>query len=197
MNVFCRGAKKPAARRVIMTEMRMETDDEALARAAGQGDRTAFATLLERHYDRLHRLAWRLTGAADRAEDLTQEICARLPRALRGFRGEAKFSTWLHRVALNAARDAGRREAARARAMAAFAAEPAASPAQSNDDSAWLAAAMARLKPDLAETAALIVGEELSQAAAAEILGVSPGTVAWRMSEVKKALAAIAAEDGI
>ena len=49
-----------------------------------------------------------------------------------------------------------------------------------------------RLKPDLAETAALIVGEELSQAEAAEVLGVSPGTVAWRMSEVKKALAALA-----
>ena len=61
--------------------------------------------------------------------------------------------------------------------------------------SAWLAGAMARLKPDLAETAALIVGEELTQAEAAEALGVPPGTVAWRMSEVKKALAAMAAED--
>lgn len=179
--------------------MRMETGDEALAQAAGRGDRAAFATLVDRHYDRLYRLAWRLTGSATEAEDLAQEICLKLPRALRAYRAEAKFTTWLYRVALNAARDAGRRAATRAKAMAAYAAEPAEvshAPAGGEEDlSVWLAAAMARLKPDLAETAALIVGEELTQAEAAEALGVPPGTVAWRMSEVKKALAAMAAED--
>lgn len=177
--------------------MRMETGDEALAQAAGQGDRAAFATLVNRHYDRLFRLCWRLTGSETLAEDLAQEVCVKLPRALRSFRGEAKFTTWLYRVALNAVRDDARRAATRAKALEAYAAEPAAPPDDAEALSAWLAAAMARLKPDLAETAALIVGEELSQAEAAEALGVSPGTVAWRMSEVKKALAAMAAEDGI
>ena len=175
----------------------METGDEALATAAGQGDRAAFATLVGRHYDRLFRLCWRLTGSETAAEDLAQDICAKLPRALRAFRGDAKFATWLYRVALNAARDERRKAATRARAMDAYAAEPAAAPDEGAALSAWLAAAMARLKPDLAETAALIVGEELNQADAAEVLGVSPGTVAWRMSEVKKALAKIAEEDGI
>ena len=175
--------------------MRMETGDEALAQAAGQGDRGAFATLVDRHYERLFRLAWRLTGSPTEAEDLAQEICLKLPRALRAYRADAKFTTWLYRVALNAARDAGRRAATRAKAMAAYAAEPAVEPGDAEDLSLWLARAMARLKPDLAETAALIVGEELTQAEAAEALGVSPGTVAWRMSEVKKALAAMAAED--
>ena len=175
----------------------METGDEALAQAAGQGDRAAFATLVNRHYDRLFRLCWRLTGSEATAEDLAQEICLKLPRALRSFRGDAKFTTWLYRVALNAVRDAARRAATRSKALEALAREPVAPPDEAEDLSRWLAAAMARLKPDLAETAALIVGEELSQAEAAEALGVSPGTVAWRMSEVKKALAAMAAEDGI
>ncbi|MEM7522588.1 MAG: RNA polymerase sigma factor [Pseudomonadota bacterium] len=179
----------------------METGDEALATAAGQGDRAAFATLVDRHYDRLFRLCWRLTGSADRAEDLAQDVCLKLPRALRGFRGDARFTTWLHSVALNAARDAGRRDGTRKKAMAAYAAEaPLATAgglsAGGEDLGDWLTRALTALKPDLAETAALIVGEEMSQAEAAEALCVSPGTVAWRMSEVKKALRKIAeAED--
>lgn len=175
----------------------METDDEALAAAAGRGDRAAFAALIDRHYDRVFRLAWRLTGAADRAEDLAQEICAKLPRALKGYRAEARFTTWLHRVTVNAARDAARREGARARATAAYAAEAGlhAGEDPAEDMAAWLARAMAALKPDLAETAALVVGEDLSQAEAAEILSVAPGTIAWRMSEIKKALSAMAAAE--
>lgn len=174
--------------------MRMETTEEALALAAGQGDRAAFAALVERSYDRLHRLCWRLTGSPDRAEDLAQDVCLKLPRALRSYRGEAAFSTWLHRIALNAVRDAARRDGTRARAMAAYAAEaPLRRPDGAEDAaSAWLAGALSALKPDLAETAALVVGEGLSQAEAAAILGVSPGAVAWRMSEAKKALRALA-----
>ena len=175
----------------------METDDEALARAAGQGDRAAFATLLNRRYDMLFRLCWRLTGAEDRAEDLAQDVCAKLPRALRSYRGDAKFTTWLYRIALNAARDAGRKATTRKRAMEAYAAEPAAPPGEDAPLLDWLADALTRLKPDLAETAALVVGEGLGQAEAAEILGVTTGTVGWRMAEVKKALKAMAAEDGI
>ena len=54
--------------------MLMDTPDEMLATAAAQGDRAAFAVLVGRHYDRIHGLAWRLTGAKAEAEDLTQDI---------------------------------------------------------------------------------------------------------------------------
>ncbi|CAD0186898.1 magnesium chelatase subunit D [Ruegeria sp. THAF57] len=47
--------------------------------AAANGDANAFAALLERHYDRIFRLAFRLLGRADQAEDLTQDICLALP----------------------------------------------------------------------------------------------------------------------
>ena len=60
---------------------------------------------------------------------------------------------------------------------------------------AAIAAAMARLSVELRETVALILGEELTQAQAGEVLGVSEGTIAWRMSEVKKRLKAMAAEE--
>ena len=93
----------------------METSDESLARAAAGGDRHAFTLLLERHYDRVFRLAFRLTGAAAEAEDLTQDVCAALPSRLQGFRGEARFGTWLWRVVVNAAHDRRRKAATRAR----------------------------------------------------------------------------------
>ena len=54
---------------------------------------------------------------------------------------------------------------------------------------------MARLGPDLRDTVALVLGEELTQAEAAKVLGVSEGTVAWRMSEVKKRLRRMAQEE--
>ena len=68
--------------------MLMDTPDETLARAAADGDRAAFATLLGRHYDRVFALAFRLTGQRAEAEDLAQDICVALPAKLRGWRAE-------------------------------------------------------------------------------------------------------------
>lgn len=178
--------------------MRMMTDDEALARAAADGDRDAFAALLGRHYDRLFAFAMRLTGQRAEAEDLTQDICLALPAKLRGFRGEARFTTWLYRVAVNAAHDRRRRSASHARAADGWGDWEVARRAADSESRAatdWLTEAMATLKPDLRDTAVLILAEELTQAEAASVLGLSEGTVAWRMSEVKKALRARAAED--
>jgi RNA polymerase sigma-70 factor (ECF subfamily) len=59
----------------------------------------------------------------------------------------------------------------------------------------WLTTAMNRLPPDLRDTVALTLGEDMTQADAASVLGVSEGTIAWRMSEVKKRLRAMAAQE--
>ncbi len=168
--------------------------DAALARAAAAGDREAFAALLARHYDRLFALAFRLTGTRDRAEDLTQDICAALPGKLGGFRGQARFSTWLYRVAVNAAHDARRRAASRARAARGWGEweidrRAAIEEARAGQD--WLRAAMNTLPDELRDTVALVLGQGLKQAEAAQVLGISEGTVAWRMSEVKKRLRAL------
>ena len=81
----------------------METPDETLALAAAGGDRAAFAVLVQRHYDRIYGLAYRLTGSRAEAQDMAQDICAALPAKLRNWRGEARFTTWLYRVVVNAA----------------------------------------------------------------------------------------------
>ena len=178
--------------------MLMDTPDETLASAAASGDRTAFGVLLARHYDRIFGLAFRLTGNRAEAQDLTQDICAALPAKLRGWRAEARFSTWLYRVVVNATHDLRRRQATRTRAADGWGdweiarQDEMATQAQALD---WLTAAMARLSPELRDTVALVLGEDLTQSQAAEVLGLSEGTVAWRMSEVKKRLRAMAAED--
>jgi RNA polymerase sigma-70 factor (ECF subfamily) len=186
------------AARVRVSVMRMDTPDETLALAAAQGDRAAFATLVGRHYDRIHALAWRLSGSRADAQDLTQDICAALPARLQGWRAEARFTTWLYRVVVNAAHDQRRRQATRSRAADGWgdwelARQDAMAEQRAQED--WLATAMTRLPPDLRDTVALVLGEELTQAEAGQVLGVSEGTIAWRMSEVKKRLRVMAAEE--
>lgn len=179
--------------------MRMETSDEALASAAATGDREAFAALLARHYDRVYRLAFSLTGRKAEAEDLTQDICAALPAKLQSYRAEARFTTWLYRVTVNATHDRRRRAATHMKAATGWGdweIDRQAQMAEEAEAQDWLADAMTRLPQDLRDTVALTLGEDMTQGEAAEVLGISEGTVAWRMSEVKKKLRAMAvAED--
>ncbi len=178
--------------------MLMETPDETLASAAANGDRDAFAALLARHYDRIFGLACRLIGTHSEAQDLAQDICLALPAKLRGWRGEARFSTWLYRVIVNAAHDRRRRQATHSKAASGWGDWELARQDEIETKRAaidWLTETMARLSPDLRDTVALILGEDMTQAEAALVLGLSEGTVAWRMSEVKKRLRAIAAEE--
>jgi RNA polymerase sigma-70 factor (ECF subfamily) len=182
----------------LISVMRMETPDETLAPAAAGGDRAAFAALVTRHYDRIHALAWRLTGSAADAQDLTQDICAALPAKLVGWRAEARFTTWLYRVAVNAAHDRRRRAAVRAKAAEGWGDWEIARQddiARGRDAADWLAQALRGLTDELRDTAVLVVAEGLTQGEAAEVLGIPEGTVAWRMSEVKKRLRALKAKE--
>jgi RNA polymerase sigma-70 factor (ECF subfamily) len=73
--------------------------DEELAARARNGDEAAFRQVLERHYDRLYRIAYRFFGSAVEAEDVAQDICMALAARIRTFRGDSRFSTWLYAVA--------------------------------------------------------------------------------------------------
>jgi len=78
--------------------------DRALALAAAGGDTVAFEALYRRHAARVHGVVLRLAGWQHaRAEDLVQEAFIRAWQALPGWRGEAAFGTWLHRLAVNVA----------------------------------------------------------------------------------------------
>ena len=179
--------------RVLLIVMRMTTSDEALARAAAGGDSDAFSALIARHYDRVFRLAFRLTGARAEAEDLTQDICAALPAKLAAFRGEARFTTWLYRVVVNASNDRRRRAATHARAAVGWGEVEIARRAEATETARaldWLGDAMRALPDDLRDTLALVL-DDVTHADAADVLGVSEGTISWRMSEIRKRLKAM------
>jgi RNA polymerase sigma-70 factor (ECF subfamily) len=79
--------------------------DEDLVRRYLSGDRAAFAALVERHERRVYNLALRMTGREEDARDATQDAFLTVLRKLSSFRGEAAFTTWLHRVVVNACYD--------------------------------------------------------------------------------------------
>jgi RNA polymerase sigma-70 factor (ECF subfamily) len=81
---------------------------ELVARARS-GDREAFDGLVETYAPQVFNIALRITGSREEAEDCVQEAFLRAFSALRKFRGEAAFSTWLYRVTVNVANDAARR----------------------------------------------------------------------------------------
>lgn len=166
--------------------------DTDLVAAAAAGDRDAFEALLRRHYDRVHGLAWRLTGSRADADDVAQDVCVALAGKIAGFRGEARFSTWLCGITVNACRDLRRRRrsfAGMTEKLAVLAGLAAAPDGRDAYDAAWVSSAIARLKPALRDTVVLVAGEQLSHAEAGEILGIAEATVAWRMHEARRLLA--------
>jgi RNA polymerase sigma-70 factor (ECF subfamily) len=75
--------------------------DYVLASRAAAGEGEAFAVLYRRHFKRVHALCLRMTANAAEAEDLRQEVFVSLWRKIGTFRGEAAFTTWLHRFTVN------------------------------------------------------------------------------------------------
>jgi RNA polymerase sigma factor (sigma-70 family) len=167
--------------------------DRTLAARAAQGDRAAFEALLRRHYELMHRVAWRLTGSRADAQDVAQEVCCTLVGKIGSFKGEAKFTTWLVGIVRNACHDHHRRGSAVTRLRKHLAVVTGLQPQPDGRDlyqRGWLASALAQLQPALRETVVLVAGEGLSHAEAARLLGVAESTVSGRMFEARRVMAA-------
>ena len=169
-----------------------EERDETLAMRAARGCRASFALLLERHYDHVHRLAWRWTGSSGAAEDIAQDVVLKLARAIRSFRGEAAFATWLHRIVYTTTVDFLR---ANQRMLAVESSElvslidgksQTSHGADEANDDLWSAV---RSLPEKQRDAVLLVyGEDMTHAEAAELMGCSENTVSWHVHEARKRL---------
>ncbi|QIA26442.1 sigma-70 family RNA polymerase sigma factor [Thermaerobacter sp. PB12/4term] len=86
-----------------------QASDEDLVRRACQGDHEAFADLVRRHHGLVYNLCLRLVGQPADAADATQEVFLRVFTRLAHFRGQARFRTWLYRIAVNTCQDELRR----------------------------------------------------------------------------------------
>jgi RNA polymerase sigma-70 factor (ECF subfamily) len=83
----------------------MPQTDAATVALARDGDSEAFRALVDRHSRAVYRLAYRMTGSAQDAEDVVQETFLKAYRQLGRFESRANFSTWLHRIAVNCSID--------------------------------------------------------------------------------------------
>jgi RNA polymerase sigma-70 factor (ECF subfamily) len=180
--------------------MRMMTDEDELAVRAGAGDAQAFRALLENHYDRIYRLAYRFFGNQADAEDIAQDVCLALPKKLKSFAARARFSTWIYQVVINACRDQARSQNSR-RALndsyGQISELTKAADRETREQIDWLYAALDTLSPSLRETAILVLAEDMTHAQAGDVLGIKESTVSWRMHELRKELRALAeAGDG-
>jgi RNA polymerase sigma-70 factor (ECF subfamily) len=183
----------------MAARMLEETSDAELIGRARNGDRGAFGALLERHYCFVYRVAWRWCGHKSDAEDIAQEVCARLGRAIRDYRGGGAFTTWLYAMTLNAVRDLKRRsarEAAKAEAYGTHALIAGEADETTDDPAEALWAAVRNLPSRQRDAVLLVYGEGLSHADAGEAMAVSETTVSWHIHEAKKRLKQLLTEAG-
>jgi RNA polymerase sigma-70 factor (ECF subfamily) len=171
-----------------------------LIEKAKKGDRAAFGQLIRMHQRRLYGCAIQMLGDRGEAEDAVQETFLRAYRAIDRFDGRAELSTWLYRICINVSLNTIRR---RRRVDAADVSdprvpEPSADPTQGQTDPRGsaqtrqlyqrLAQALDQLSPSLRSTVILVLIDGVPQKEAAETLGCSEGTIAWRVHEARRRL---------
>ncbi len=173
--------------------------DAALVRAAAAGDRAAFAELYRRHLDSVYARLTRVVGPTPERDDLVQQIFLDVFRALPRFRGEAAFTTFLHRIVLNVAcehlerrhRGRGRSETLDVRQLETLTA-PGASPeqqARQRDQLRRLFASLEQLSPKRRAAFVLVAVEGLPLDEAAALLGANAAAVKQRVLEARRELA--------
>ena len=178
-----------------------EPPDGALAARAADGDERAFSVLVRRHKEPLYRLLRRYLGDSDEAYEAAHEAFISAWTHIRRFDQSRSFQTWLRAIAINKARDRGRRIAFRRLFFGVKSLEdsgvfdepdPSASVEESvadQQDAAALAHCIANLPTPLKEALLLTAFDGLSQREAAEVLSVSEKTIETRVYRARKILA--------
>ncbi|MGH9000100.1 MAG: RNA polymerase sigma factor [Acidimicrobiia bacterium] len=170
---------------------------EELVAAARGGDQEAFEELVRQTYVTTYTLAYRLTGNEEDARDVVQETYLRAWKAVRRFRGDAQFSTWLYRITANTSSSMTKRRS-RTRAEALPESGPDviderlfANPEASSEASALherLATAVAELPPKLRAIVVLKDIYDLPHEAIAAELGISVAAAKVRLHRARKRL---------
>lgn len=178
-----------------------EADDSALALQASQGDRAAFAALVTRHYGFIHSVAWRWCRDRAVAEDIAQTVCIKLGGAIRTWRRDSAFRTWLYRLTLNAAHDQARAAAREARKVQSWASHMSVTgqtdlQAHEPEDDHDLWAAVRTLPDKQRDAVLLVYGEEMSHGDAAAVMDCAESTVSYHLHAARKRLKLLLNEAG-
>jgi RNA polymerase sigma-70 factor (ECF subfamily) len=175
--------------------MRAEPRDEELVRRTVGGDTAAFGVLVQRHERRVYNLALRMTGREDDARDATQDAFLTALRKLSSFRGESAFTTWLHRVAVNACYDLLRKRSRSPLLDRDEVGAPEPPPQRDHADDVGLSVDVRRALLEIPEDYRVVMllhdVHDLPYEEVASILGIPVGTVKSRLHRGRVALARI------
>lgn len=173
--------------------------DQTLLDLIRDGDEQAYGVLLDRHLERIHALAQRMLGNAADAEEVAQDAFLRAWQQIPNWQpGTAKFSTWLHRVAMNLCHDAlrRRRDSRPVEDIQPVSGEPGPEQlARRQDRSGRVQAALATLPERQREALVLSHYQELSQREAAAVLEISEEALESLLARGRRALRAALAEE--
>lgn len=156
--------------------------------ASRNGDPEAIESLIKTYQRMIHALTFRMTGSLTEAEDLAQETFIQAFRCLEEFRGDAAFSTWLYRIAVNKCLNWRQREQRRGRLHDDWGQAAANKSSPQDSQSNEIQMALMKLPPKQRAAVVLTIYEEQSHAEAARALGCSETTVSWRVFAAKQKL---------
>ena len=166
-----------------------ERSDEELMQALGGGELAAFDALFRRHYETVRTLCARVAASDAAGDDLAQETFLRVLRHRATFRGDARFTTWIYRIARNVCLEQIARQARDRRIAERWSAEAATVSAEDrSDDTEILAAAMRSLTAEQREVLVLCRYHDLAFGEIGEILGCSAGAARVRAHRALMAL---------
>lgn len=171
----------------------MVVDDSLLVRRAKRGDQTAVDALLRTHYDTVRAICHRIVINKSDAEDATQMALISIVRAIPSFDGLSKFSTWIFRIATNAALDEVRRIQRRPLPTDKESVydSPASDRTNAVDAQMDVSAALSRLPEEYRTAIVLRHVADLDYEEIASIQGVPVGTVRSRLARGRAQLAEI------
>ena len=172
----------------------MVEEEYAIIKQCLAGDAEQYAVMVDRYKTMAYNSAYRLLGDADTAKDMAQESFISAYGALGHFKFNAKFSSWLYRIAINVCLTWRQREARRDQVHTSWARANANAPgeldgpAESDPLSESVQAALMKLPPKQRAAIVLTVYDGHNHAEAARVLGCSETTVSWRVFAARRKL---------
>jgi RNA polymerase sigma-70 factor (ECF subfamily) len=155
-------------------------EERSLIEASQRGDLQAFAGLVRANQRMVHSLTFRMTGSWSDAQDLAQETLVQAHRQLGSFRFQARFSSWLYRIAVNQCLNWHKRQRREAR-LRAECPPPETRSTHASAAAEEVQAALLKLNPKQRAAIILTTYEGHNHAEAARVLGCSEVTVSWHL----------------
>lgn len=170
-------------------------ENETMLKLAVNGDKDAFAQLIEHYYSTIYKIAYKWSGNQQQAEDITQETCLKIGRSIQNFRFECQFTSWLYRITINTAQDLSKKNKKHLPIEHLPESQQAVEAKDGSDKAAELWRHILTLPDHQKEVMILVYLEGLSHKEAAEIMQCAESTISWYIHQSKKILMEMVVEN--